>query len=345
MLQNRLLPACLLPLLLPFMGGCDAGSSSAPSGTGGALSGVGGAAVAAVAGAAGSMTLGTAGGGAGGLPAVGGAPTAGSGGAGTAGAATAGAFGSGGSAVAGASGSAGSAGAGGAAGGGATAGTSGFGLAGPSRCATAGVALCEDFENGLNASIWTTTQAGDGTVVVDALHAARGTKALHVKTTAGNGHAYITEKMSFPATNNLLYGRMFVWLGDALTSDGHFSLAQGDGIGNAAAIRFGGQNKVFGVGTDGGSSGDWTDKDNKPVPMQTWICAEFEFKGDSNEFHVSWDDVERTALNRGVVQHPTFAMPQFNSLWFGYWMYNMMEPQELWIDEIAVDFKPIGCTK
>jgi len=43
-------------------------------------------------------------------------------------------------------------------------------------------------------------------------------------------------------------------------------------------------------------------------------------------------------------------MPTFNSLWFGYWLYagsipGQMEAQELWIDEIAVDFKPLGCTK
>jgi hypothetical protein len=221
----------------------------------------------------------------------------------------------------------------------------GFGIAGPSRCATAGVAFCEDFENGLSTAIWTTTQNGDATAVVDDLHAARGTKALHVKTTAGNGFAYITEKMSFPATGNILYGRMFFWLGDDFTTDGHFSLAEGKGTGNGAGIRFGGQNKFLGVGTDGGASGDWTDKDNKLIPSKTWICAEFEFKGSTNEFYVWSDDVERTTLHRGVAQHSGFAMPQFNSLWFGYWMYNLKEPQELWIDEIAVDFKPIGCAK
>jgi hypothetical protein len=32
------------------------------------------------------------------------------------------------------------------------------------------------------------------------------------------------------------------------------------------------------------------------------------------------------------------------ALWFGWWMYNMVEPQELWI-EIAVDFQPVGCAK
>ena len=235
-------------------------------------------------------------------------------------------------------------GAGGIPGGGAS-GAGGFGIAGPSRCASAGVALCESFENGLDPALWTTRQSGDGTVAVDGVHAARGTRALHVKTTTGNGFATITERMSFPAPSNVLYGRMFVWFEDDLTTDGHFSLAEGAGTGTAGVIRFGGQNKVFGVGTDGGASGDWTDKDSQLIPFKTWICAEFEFKGDTHEFHAWWDDVERTALHRGPAQHAGFTMPQFNSLWFGYWMYNMVEPQELWIDEIAVDFKPIGCAR
>ena len=224
------------------------------------------------------------------------------------------------------------------------AGAGDYGLTGPSRCAAAGVALCEGFENGLDATVWRTTQSGDGTATVDELHAARGSKALHVHT-AGGGFAYVTERGSFPATSATLYARMFVWLEDDITTAGHFSMAEGKGTGTAAAIRFGGQFKSFGVGTDQGASGDWTDRDNKPVPSKTWICVEFQFKGEGNEFHVWWDDVERPALTSGAAKHRGFTMPTFNSLWFGWWMYNAREPQDLWIDEIAIDAKPIGCAR
>jgi hypothetical protein len=209
------------------------------------------------------------------------------------------------------------------------------------------VAFCESFEDGLDTTTrWKATVNGDSMLVVDDVRAARGTKALHFKTTAGN-HAYISETKSFPATNNVLYGRMFVWFEDDITTTGHFSLAEAGGTGDGAVSRFGGQNQVFGVGTDHGASGDWTDKDAsaKVIPSQTWICAEFEMKGDTSEFHVWWDDQPRPALDTGPSRHQGFVMPTFSSLWFGWWMYNMTEPQELWIDEIAVDFKPIGCTK
>ena len=138
------------------------------------------------------------------------------------------------------------------------------------------------------------------------MHAARGTKALHIKTAAGGGSnfAYIKETKTFPATNNVLYGRMFVWFEDALTTDGHFSLAEGAGTGTAAVIRFGGQFKAFGVGTDSGNSGDWTDSDRtKLVPTQTWICAEFQFDGPTHTFHVWWDDMERPMLTSGPSKH------------------------------------------
>jgi len=230
-----------------------------------------------------------------------------------------------------------------------TTGTAGtFGLSGPTRC-DATLPLCESFESGtLDTTLWRTTRTGDATLTVDDLHAARGTHALHIKTTTGGGSnfAYIKETKTFPATNNVLYGRMFVWFEDALTTDGHFSLAEGAGTGTAGVIRFGGQFKAFGVGTDGGSSGDWTDSDRtKLVPTQTWICAEFQFDGPTHTFHVWWDDMERPMLTSGPSKHASFTMPTFNGLWFGWWMYNLAEPQELWIDEIAVDYKPIGCAK
>jgi len=224
-------------------------------------------------------------------------------------------------------------------------GADGFGLGGPSRCATSGAVFCEDFENGLDAAKWTTTKSGEASAVVDETHAARGKKALHVHTANGAGFAYIQEKKTFPIMNNMVFGRIYVWFDDAITTDGHFSLAEGSGTGTKALIRFGGQYQSFGVGTDAGPSGDWTDRDNTAIPNKKWLCMEFQFKSDTNEFRVWWDDKELTSLRSGPSKHPNFTMPQFTSLWFGWWMYNKQEPQDLWIDDIAVNNQPIGCVK
>ncbi len=65
---------------------------------------------------------------------------------------------------------------------------------GDSRCADAGVQLCEDFESGMIDPAWTV----NGTKpVVDTMQHARGTHALHI-TQNGNGLSYIKETMTFP---------------------------------------------------------------------------------------------------------------------------------------------------
>ena len=322
--------ACALPLLLSAC--ADHGQNAAP--------------VVAEAGSAGLASAGAAG-----LASAGGSSASGAGGAsgsvglgGDAGGGVSGALGTMGGMSGTGGGVSGTGGGASGTGGAGAGGSGGFGISGSSLCATAGMPLCEGFENGLDATTWVTTRSGDGTVVVDDMHAARGSKALHVKT-SGSGHAYIRQTKTFPIANNNLYGRMFVWFEDDITTSGHFSLAEGAGTGNGALIRFGGQFKEFGVGTDGGSSGDWTDHDTVTVPSKKWLCVEFQFEGSDNMFHVWSDGVARPALDTGANKHNNFVIPQLTSLWFGWWMYNATEPQELWIDEIAVDSKPIGCTK
>jgi len=261
------------------------------------------------------------------------------------------AAGSAGSASAGASGGAagGSAGAGesdgGAAGAGVDAGgTGGFGYSGLSRCASAGTLLCESFEDGLDAAVWTQLISGDGTVTVDGTRAFRGSKSLHVNVVNAGHKAAISETKTFPIANNILFARMFVWF-DTFTTGAHFTMAEAPQIAAGAWIRFGGQGGKYGVGTDHGASGDWLQQDTAPVPTKQWTCIEFELKSDTNEFHVWLDDVERTALNVGAKQHAGFVMPPFTSLWFGWQTYSNQAPGEFWIDEIAIDSKPIGCAR
>jgi hypothetical protein len=223
-------------------------------------------------------------------------------------------------------------------------GVGGFGYSGSSRCGAGNFLLCESFENGLDATVWTPLIDGEGTAVVDGLHAFRGTKALHINVVNQGHKAAISESKTFPVANNVLYARLFVWF-DTFTTTAHFTMVEAPQTAAGAWIRFGGQGGHFGVGTDHGASGDWLQQDTTPVPTKQWTCLELAFRGDTNEFHVWQDDVERTALNVGATKHPGFAMPPFTSLWFGWQTYSNQAPGELWIDEIAIDDKPIGCSR
>jgi hypothetical protein len=219
-----------------------------------------------------------------------------------------------------------------------------FGFSGPSRCAAADVLLCESFEAGLDSAVWTTQLATDGTATIDGEHAFRGAKALHIKVVNTGHKAAISETKTFPIAKNVLFARLFLWF-DTFTTTAHFTMAEAPQTGAGAWIRFGGQFGKFGVGTDHGASGDWLQPDTAPIPTKQLTCMEFELAGDSNEFHVWQDDVPRPALDVGAAKHPNFVMPPFTSLWFGWQTYSNQAPGEVWIDEIAIDSKPIGCAK
>ncbi|HEX3770323.1 MAG TPA: hypothetical protein VHV30_05640 [Polyangiaceae bacterium] len=235
---------------------------------------------------------------------------------------------------------------------------------GASRCADAGVQLCEDFETGtLNTAVW---KAQGTAPVIDTMQAARGTHALHI-TQQGNGLSYIKESVTFPEPHDTYFGRVFVYFKSLPTPPGmtyaHWTMIAASGTGIPGEIRVSGQlqsgKNLFGVGTDNeadGGSGDWTNSDRDPngmpaaVPTNKWLCIEWMHKGDTNETAFWWDAVPHPSLatDAGVVhggnpQNP-YLLPQFNNVWVGWQEYQTStEPFESWIDEIAIDVERIGC--
>jgi hypothetical protein len=237
---------------------------------------------------------------------------------------------------------------------------------GGSRCADAGVQLCEDFETGsLNTAIW---KVSGTTPVIDGMQHARGAKALHI-TQTGDGLSYIKETTTFPEPNNTYFGRVFVYFKSLPIPPGmtyaHWTMLAASGTGVPGEIRVSGQlqngKNLFGVGTDNrtdGGSGDWTNSDNDPkgapvaVPLDTWLCIEWMHKGDTNETAFWWDDVAHPSLSTtAAVVHGgnpgnPYLLPEFNQLWIGWQEYQTStEIFESWIDEIAIDKQRIGCVQ
>ncbi len=240
---------------------------------------------------------------------------------------------------------------------------------GASRCSTANVLLCDGFEAPtLDKTTWTV----NGTApVIDSIHAARGSSALHVMRT-GNGPSTIKETKTFPVANNTYFGRAFVWFselpktdldaGDAGFTYAHWTFVAASGTGVSGEIRLSGQMKnsasLFGVGTDNriddAGTGDWTTSDNDPtgnptaVPTGKWICIEWMHAGATNETRFYWDGVEHPSLYTTSSKHGgnanPYILPQFTSVWLGWQEYQATtEPFEMWIDEVAIDTSRIGC--
>ena len=242
---------------------------------------------------------------------------------------------------------------------------------GASRCATAGVLLCDGFEAPtLDISTWTVS--GDAPVI-DNVHAARGNTALHIRKSS-NGQSYIKETKTFPVANNSYFGRAFVWFAklpvveaptaanDAGYKYSHWTFVAASGTVVDGEIRLSGQLQDganhFGVGTDNriqeAGTGDWTSSDNDPagsplaVPTGKWVCIEWMHSGATNETRFFWDGAEHPSLYTSATKHGgntnPYILPQFTNVWIGWQEYQPTDESfELWVDEVAIDTARVGC--
>lgn len=245
---------------------------------------------------------------------------------------------------------------------------------GDSRCADAGVQLCEDFETGtLDTSTWTIVGTAP---TIDGTEHARGSKALHVLIT-GKGASMIRETKTFPEVGDTYWGRVFVYfhqLPHEIAADGgmpysHWTFAYGAGTGDPGQIRVSGQLQLkgakyinlFGVGTDDGvpipsdaGTGDWTLSDNDPdggpmtVPASSWQCIEWLHDGTNQVTRFFWNDTEHPSLMTTETKHGgnpvDYVLPAFTSVTIGWQEYQTsVETFEMWVDEIAIDSNRIGC--
>lgn len=232
---------------------------------------------------------------------------------------------------------------------------------GDARCDVADVLLCDSFEDGaLDEGVWQPS----GDVSVDPAKGARGSGSLHVHAEQ-NAFAYVRETTTFPAPNNTYYGRMFVWI-DALPVSpdwSHWTLVGAVGSGEPGEIRVGGQlnrfvgKNLFGIGSDGGPTGDWTNLDDDPagaplqVVVQDWVCVEWMHDGANDVTSFWWDADEHPSLGTTATSHggnadAQYVMPEFESVWVGWWLYQggpTPDHYDVWIDEVAIDGTRIGC--
>ena len=239
--------------------------------------------------------------------------------------------------------------------------TTKFGLGGTSKCGTANVQLCEDFETGtLDTKTWTVVGTAP---TIDGAQVARGQKALHILQN-GNGASYIRESKTFNGAPAKYFGRAFVHfatLAGPPMNYAHWTFIAASGNKVAGEIRLSGQyqngKNLFGVGTDNGSvggTGDWTTSDNDPknnpaaVPTNQWLCIEWMHDSIANETRFYWDAVEHPSLHttktiNGGNGNP-YILPDFTNVWLGWQEYQTSNIAfEMWLDEVAIDPARIGC--
>ncbi|HEX3698335.1 MAG TPA: hypothetical protein VH374_23385 [Polyangia bacterium] len=299
------------------------------------------------------------------------APPAASGSGGNSGAGTGGAI----SASGGAGGSVG--GAGGSGSGGAPAGSGGAAATGGAAgvdaapdsvssagCVTMGSEFCDDFESGmLDMQKWKQDKpSASAMITVDGAHVHSGKFAAHIKVVAGQqSTAMISEAVTFPATPNLFYARMFVYFSPdipvAQGADYHTGFLIGNGNNNLGNVQ-------VGMGMIGSAKqwlgysifyanpklefGPWS---KTLIMASQWQCVElFEDGSDpTTEKRQVWiDDQELTDLRSSSATsangNANHLPPKFNSVSFGLWEYHPTPTlSDMWIDDVRVSSKKIGC--
>jgi hypothetical protein len=324
----------------PTGGDGAAGTSSSAAGAGAAGSGVAG-----TAGGSGGATGNLAGTGGGAAGTGGGSAGAGGGSAGTGGA-TAGTGG----ATAGT--------------GGASAGTGGASTGGSGGAPCAHAIFCDDFEaytaGAAPKGPWKVT-TNQGTVAVDTKHAHSGKNAVHALTMGTQSYESALMGLEgapvFPVPNNGFFGRMLIYATQAPTAVAHWTIVQGEGPVpgkniTRAVYRYGGQyNTRFMANYDSGpAASDCWRHSKTTIPLNAWACVEWQFDGPTNTLHFwldgqALDDLTVVGKGDGCIAHDTmdnWYAPTFNALRLG-WEHYQQGPGELWIDDVVVDGKRIGC--
>lgn len=231
-----------------------------------------------------------------------------------------------------------------------------------SGCANGSYLFCEDFEasaSGTATSQNWNIETGNGSATIDAVHA-RGKAALHLHT-VDNGRAFLVPR-SFAPPGNSFWGRMWLWVDGFPTRPdyAHFTMVEALGSGNGTLVRpVGGQyipgmgngNALWGVGSDGGPTGDWTNwRTSAPTAGGRWTCMEWQMNAADNAVNVWIDGEAKPDMSVSTKNHGgnnvDFVFPTFNQIKIGWQLYQGGATPgqfDVWLDDVALAGSRIGC--
>jgi hypothetical protein len=210
---------------------------------------------------------------------------------------------------------------------------------------------------------------GGGKAKVETGMAYSGTKALKVVSSSGDGMVTIRSGQFLPAPRTTAYVRMMVYM-ENVSPGGHWDvlanhgLMKGDGMTISGFLSLGGfgdtalKMQYFGDVTAGGKGrSDCTKSTPMPLPEKVWTCVEM--KADANDvlnYGVKVNGKDQQSMSFPSYASSAVCVPEWNvtaGVWFlpevqftkiGYRHVNeQKEPVTVYIDDVAIDTKPIGC--
>jgi hypothetical protein len=217
-------------------------------------------------------------------------------------------------------------------------------------CAGHAYPLCLDFESGKVDAPWTVSAANSK---VEEMNAAHGRYAMHMS----NLHSHPNLSLhaaQMPGIKDVLWGRFYLYM-DAGAPSGH-----------GAIVRvFDMQTNWYEVGFESNSYlGNWHllpggvpekyMRSKFKIPPKAWACVEFAFDGATPDMAKVWsdgapvtfDDIAKTPTIMKAVQFTTFDI---GIVFYHGTSLGMYEGDtapsltDMWLDDIALDTKRVGC--
>jgi hypothetical protein len=233
----------------------------------------------------------------------------------------------------------------------------------PANLCPAGTARCFDFEAediGRAPHMPWTVDANGGSVVVETTRSVSGRKSAHV--TAGTGGSSVTMTVSTESLPSITehYGRLMLWV-DVDPADlpaGHWNLFEVYGP-SGKTYQEGYAVGGFGRGIEATYSAFGGTLPNEidcrigggPLATRKWTCLEWHVSRPQNELQLWVDgaadpaiqviDTGGTCDSHALMDR--WIAPDFDHLSIGHIGDGSAVPQSLWIDDVALSTRRIGC--
>jgi hypothetical protein len=213
-------------------------------------------------------------------------------------------------------------------------------------CPSAGVPFCDSFEGTqIDSSKWTIENDGSGKIEIDSSLAYRGHSSLHAHLNALPKSAYaaaiIKETATFPATE--VYARAYVYVPSAFTNDPAAivgaSQTSGTGSGISLQLEQGGFSLYDDLRAPAQSTGN-----AGTMPKNTWVCVQWGVKvatAGSSRVWVGGVEQPAPALTADTTSTPPLGQLTVGLMTSAF--LGNVPARDVWIDEIAVSTKPLGC--
>ena len=226
--------------------------------------------------------------------------------------------------------------------------------------------ICDSFETfavgDKPGAPWTVLE-NSGTVTVSDTRAHTGTHSVKLVTTMAQyqeAMIQISGAPLFPAANNTLYGKMWIYLETAADHDVHWNMLSASGLlpaphaGTTAFYDYGGQLDVLLAlfDTSGGNvNTDCGAHSAKGMPIGKWACFAWAQKGPTNEmqlFDESGEIADMHITNKGgsCLSHDlddVWIAPTFSSTKVGWESVQTEAGRTVYIDDVTFDDQPLAC--